>query len=345
LPRRKEAEMQPSTRSRSTCRPVAGTCLAFLLLLAAAIPAQALRAGCGGCREAICTWSIVATGQVVQAQLLGSAVAEVSVTGPTTMSALWVSVRLFGTIPGVGAVEMSAAAAPASVASIVSNSPSGVPFYPAEATQQLFYLIQVLDSHGNVVRQLVNKAVMGMQAEIQQIPPYGTPFPLEGDVSFYDVTNLNGPPVLVLKARGSTGTLSNPGGLKVSLLSDSVNSSGGTYQTQWKIENLTSAALTVNWFATGFHSATITSPSEGRNVVLGAHGGSGSAITVSLAGHFDPGELDSGLAVNAISAPGQPVAEDHSLFYLLQSHSSPRPANAAQPPAGQHRPKHREQRR
>jgi hypothetical protein len=303
-------------RTKSVCRP-------FLILIAACLavlPSPAFSAdtlvACGGSRASQSTYYFPALHCVIHATLQGSTVAEIAINGPKSLGAHWIAGRMFGFVGPLGRVEVSVAENPPSLAEIVSKDPTGANFFPAIATQELYWVFEAVNAEGQVTRRLVNREPMRIQAEIQQIPPYETKFPILGDVAFYDEHDTTGVPVFIIRGGVSFGILHDIGGLKISLVDQVLDPQKRTFQTRWKIQNLTSKALRVHWFATGIHGATIDGSSGARNVLLRASSHAASSVIVSLAGTFDPDDPTSGLALNAMSAPGLFKAEDDTLYYF-----------------------------
>lgn len=281
----------------------------LLLSLPALAGAHIQPAACGGSRASLSMWEDPGTGDVFSAQLRGSTVAEVFSAGPGQKSATWVSGRMFGTIPSLGPVMVRISDDNESFADIVSGS-GGEPFYPALASQTLYWEIDVLDGNGGVSRTLINLQPMAIEATIQSIPPYGTPFPIDDDVDFYDVTDLSTPVIRVLGGQ-SLGILEDVGGLDVLVVSEQIDFKTGTFSITVNIVNTSGVPQTIHWYATGLHSAQIQGADEGLDVPLGQQ------LTVALSGTFNPAELDAGLAVHATSVPGtNTLAEGRVLLHF-----------------------------
>jgi len=296
-----------SLRSMWRC-PLAA--VALLLTCSSALQAiPILVAPCGGSRASLSTWTDVETGITSSAHLRGSTYAEVMMIGPGQAAATWVSGMMFGTISSLGNVRVRIADDNASTVAINSLDPSNPAFFPAIADQTLYWEIDVLDASGFVTRTLRNTAPMNISAQINGIPPYGTPFPIEQEVVFYDVTNL-AQPVVKLNAGGSAGVLNNPGGLDVMLHSLNIDWTSSEFTTTWVIRNTTGNPLDIHWFATGIHGVDLQGLHEQYGVSLNQQ------ISVAISGSFHGTDPLKGLVLHATSAPGQTEAEGQYQLYL-----------------------------
>lgn len=316
LPLAAQSEAPPATAPGETLPPGPGE--------TELSPAPGPAAFCGGSRASASSWEVIGTGTTAKAQLRGSTVAEVATLGRAELAARWVSGRMYGTIPGLGDVVVRVLDQDSSFAHVTSKSGQGVPFFPAIAHQSLFWAIDVVDAKGQVKRTLVNREPMVIEAEIRQIPPYGTPFPVRQDVLFYDQKDLVHP-VVTLKGGQSLGILQNVGGLKVRLLGTRLDPARGTFVSRFRVDNVTSDSTRIHWFATGVHGTELQGQAEARSVSLGSPQGAKAAgnkplrspsIEVTVRGSYDPNEPDAGLAFHATTAPGETPAEGHTLIYL-----------------------------
>jgi hypothetical protein len=274
---------------------------------------------CGGSRSGTCTWERLwlpaGSGRTTVSTVRGSFYSEVTMHERGQATAVWLTGSMFGEIEGLGRIRLRLGDQPSLVA-IRSLDITNPRFFPAVATQSLFYKLEVLDLRGSVTRTLVNKEAMNMTATIQSIPPYGTDFSVDHDVVFEDV-NKPGVPVITLKGRGSKGSVSNPGGLQVEPWKWTVDADNRHFEILFRIANTTGKPMTIHWFAGGVHNARLSSSSQGFNVRLDK------GLTISLSGSFDRRERGGAVVLHATSVPGQQPAEGHYAFYLQQSSSNP----------------------
>lgn len=288
--------------------------LVLVAVLALLTPTLAWGTVCGGSRASVSTYTVYAVEDPVSVKLRGSTIAEVANVDPAKKSALWVSGRMFGEIPGVGRVVVRISEEQPSFANIFSNDTHGIQFFPAFASQTLYWAFDVIDPKGTVLQTLVNVEPMLISATISQIPPFGTPFLILDDVDFYDQKDLS-TPVFTIRGGQSLGILEDLGGLDVRLVDSRQDNKNGTFQTVWEVENVTQVPLDIHWFATGVHGAALDGPSEAYDVTVQP----GETLTVPINGFFDAGNLDAGVAFHATSVPDDNVAaEGHRLVRLQQ---------------------------
>ena len=300
---------------------------ALALLLVSGLWFQPAAEACGGSRAGLCTWTLTGsstsgtsgtsgihanhTHHTVQSGVRGSTYADVSVISPNRMRAHWVSGQLDGHIPGLGDIRLEFQDDRASTVIIDSEQKGGVPFFPAQATQELYYRLQVLDEAGGVARTLVNLEPMIMRAEIHSIPPYGSQFQVMNDVDFYDVS---GPqPVSVVRLHvDSSGWLDNSGGINVRVTEQNIDYDTGTFAMVWEIEGSRTAGVDARWFATGIDGVEIESLVTEGDTFLAAD-----AQTMAIRGTFDIENLDAAVAFHAYAKEGESF-EGHSVFSFYE---------------------------
>jgi hypothetical protein len=228
--------------------------------------------------------------------LAGSAFSDVYAVSASELQALWRSTCLVGTAPGLGTAVMTYQRPAQSTVTITSDQPSGQPFFPAQAAQQLFYTITILSPDGATIATWENLTPMQMTADISDLPPFGTAFTITEDVTFYD-TSTSPPQPTVIIEQGGTGLVNDPGGLTVTFSNVEIDQSSGQFSLTAQIATAPGQAppSAFDWFVTGYGTAQVTSAPYALNVP-------GPGATVPVTGTFQPGSSSAtGLVVNAFS--------------------------------------------
>jgi hypothetical protein len=96
-------------------------------------------------------------------------------------------------------------------------------FFPAFASQDMFYDIEILDDAGHETGWLRSEKPVVFQAEIKSIPPLGTEFHTTETVDFFDVGT--GIPTFRLFA-GAPGLVTDAPGLERDLAEHSLDLDG-----------------------------------------------------------------------------------------------------------------------
>ncbi len=249
---------------------------------------------CGGSRSGLCTWYDVGSGRHFRVKLAGSALADVFAVSPAELRAIWRSTCLTGTVPGTGTAILTAQRHRESEVIIVSDQKSAEPFFPAMATHHLYFTITVFKG-GKQAGSWTNTAPMMMRARISDVPPYGTSFRLTEDATFYDTTVSPARPRVILR-EGSTGLVTDPGGLTITFHDVVIDHTAGRFS--FTAVTGPSAHRTppksLNWFVTGYGAATITSGAFALRT-------RGSRVRIPVTGHFSPSTAASGVVVNTFS--------------------------------------------
>jgi hypothetical protein len=260
------------------------------------MPCGKSRAGDG------CFAEIHESGNRVQFSVRGSAYGEAWPEPSGELHAVWYSTELYGDIPEIGSVIFRYSEDHPSTILILSKQDGAEPYFPAHASQTLYYEAIVLGPDGSPSRVLKNKDAMMLAADIDAIPPNGTRFETQEDVTFVDAEA--GDPVFTLLA-GSPGEVDDPGGLSIRLVDSTVEQSANQFSGEFEVTSADGRVPTrVTTFATAVGGAKLISASR----VVGADFSGGARFPVQAAIDASD-ERRPGIIVHAFASEG-PLAEN-----------------------------------